>query len=87
MILTGFHKFITELFTLNDNKTWSLTKVLTACGSFTFFGLQLVAILYDHQTWHPTDFGIGFASILGGIGVVHSLHKDVTEVPSDDSTS
>ena len=71
--------FLLLMYTRNDNKTGSLNQILITIGAFVFFGLQLTAILYDHQLWNPLNFGIGFSAILGGAGLAHKLTPDSTQ--------
>lgn len=60
-----------HFFTGRDNQSFELGRALWALGTIAMIVYQGVAIWYKGQPFSPTEFGIGFGSILaaGGVGI------------------
>ena len=62
-------KFINDIFTGLDNKTYDPARVYGGAAVLTFIGLAIVSIGLNHQPFVAQDFGIGFGALLTGFGL------------------
>lgn len=73
-------KFLRQIFTEPDNKTFCMVKVLAAVGSVQYLGLS-VASYVQHATFDPQAYAVGLGALLGGVGVALGLKKDTPKEP------
>lgn len=72
-------KFLRNIFTEPDNQTFCPVRLLALVGSFQYFGLN-IARYVQHGVFVPQDFAVGFAALLGGVGVALGIKKDTPKV-------
>lgn len=77
--MNGISIFLKHLFTLKDNETYDIGRVLWMLSVLTFIGLSI----YDVALGHAFDgihFGAGSASVLaggaGGLALKNKTEKD-----------
>ena len=62
-------KFIRDILTEDDNRTWCIARVVVLFGVMSFIVLATIHV-WHNATFSPSDFGMGLGSILGGGGVI-----------------
>lgn len=68
-------RFITQLFTEPDNKTFCPVRLIAFVGVVEYFVLGIINYV-QHATFDPQGFAIGLGALLGGVGVALGLKKD-----------
>lgn len=81
-------KFLRDLFTGKDNKTWDLGRVMWASGVITYFAMTLYS-LYKAIPVDPLNWATGFGAILAAGGAAIMLKRQdephsSTTVPTAD---
>jgi hypothetical protein len=68
-------KFLTNIFTENDNSTFDLNRVLFAIAVISFTGMAWWAVIANKQTFAWLDAGAGFSAVLAGGGAGLALNR------------
>lgn len=76
-------KFIHDILTEPDNKTFCIIKSLAATGAFAIIGLGISTMIKNHSV-DFIGFGTAYAAILGAAGAGTKWKKDT---PIDNSTT
>lgn len=63
-------KFIADLFTESDGKTWDLGRCLGALAFLQYLGYGLYAYVFKGQVFDPQAAGIGLTTMMGGFGAM-----------------
>ena len=63
------NRFIVDLFTEDDDRTWCIARVSSFLALASFIVLGVVHTIYNH-TFQASEYGIGIGSVLGGAGVL-----------------
>jgi len=63
-------KFIRDLFTESDGKTWDLGRVQGTIGFATFLGLSVFAYIVKGQAFDPATWGAGFGAVVAAYGAM-----------------
>lgn len=61
-------KFIADLFTESDGKTWDLGRFQWFVGTIVFFALSIFAYTWKGQAFEPVTWGGGLAAVLAAGG-------------------
>lgn len=72
-------KFLTQLFTEVDNKTFDLTKVLALLAIVNGLGLATYEVVYKGTMFDFQAFGIGVGVLFGGLAAVLGLKKETDD--------
>ena len=72
-------RFLNDLFTQSDNKTFCLGRVLWAISVFTYLSLNLGDVFINGTTFKAIEFGTGLGITLGGGGLGIKAYKDKEE--------
>lgn len=77
------NRFITDLFTEDDNYSWCIARVSSFIALVSFIALGVIHAIYNH-TFQASEYGIGIGSVLGGAGVLiggkAATQKDVEKL-------
>lgn len=68
-------KFISDLFTESDNKTWDLIRIIAGLLSVSVVGFTVLSLLKGNA-FDMMNFGTGTGALLGGIGAALGFKKD-----------
>jgi len=77
-------KFLRDLFTGKDNKTWDLGRVMWAWGTVVYFAMTLYS-LYKAIPVDPLNWATGFGAILAAGGAAIMLKRQ--DEPHPDTTT
>lgn len=70
-------KFLMDIFTEADGKTWDLGRFQWFVGTVAFFGLSGWAYIFRGQAFDPTAWGAGRAAVLAsGAGMIWMKDKE-----------
>jgi len=75
-------KFLRDLFTGKDNKTWDLGRVMWAKGTVVYFAMTLYS-LYKGIAVDPLNWATGFGAILAAGGAAIMLKKNDEPAPTE----
>lgn len=67
-------KFLRDLFTGKDNKTWDLGRIMWFLGTLVYFAMTLYS-LYQGIAIDPMNWATGFGAILAGGGAALALKQ------------
>lgn len=77
------NRFLVDLFTEDDNRTWCIARVSSFIALMSFIALGVVHAIYNHS-FQASEYGIGIGSVLGGAGILiggkASTQKDVEKL-------
>ena len=68
-------QFFVQIFTEPNNHTFCPVRIIGVFGALQYLGL-CVANYWQHGTFDPQAYAIGFGALLGGLGVALGLKKD-----------
>lgn len=66
-------RFVTDLFTEADGKTWDLGRVQGTIGFATFLALAVYSVVVKGAPFNAQEFGIGFGSVSLAYGAMVML--------------
>ena len=69
-------KFVTDLLTGVDNKTYDLGRWAGALSFISGIGLEIYVVGWKGQPFDFTQFGLGVAAMATGIGAMLRLKQD-----------
>lgn len=66
-----FKQVVKDSVTEHDGESFDITRVLTAIGTFIYFGLSIYTVILDPKNFNYINWGIGFSSIIaaGAAGI------------------
>lgn len=79
--MEGIKKFLRQILTGLDNKTFDIARVLWILTCFVFLGLAIAHVMINKQPFDAQNFGIGAGGVLlgGGAGVGLKGNTEPTE--------
>lgn len=79
-------KFLRDLFTGKDNKTWDLGRVMWAKGVIVYFAMTFYS-LYKAIPIDPLNWATGFGAILAAGGAAIMLKRNDEPAPDITTTT
>lgn len=68
-------KYLQDLLTETDNKTFCPVRIIAILGALQYLGLAVVNYA-QHGVFDAQNYAIGFGALLGGVGVALGLKKE-----------
>ena len=72
-------KFLKDLFTEADNKTFDLAKVLALLAVVNGLSLTVYEVAWKGTTFNFQDYGIGVGLLFGGLAAVLTFKKEAND--------
>jgi hypothetical protein len=69
-------KFLKDMFTEKDNKTFDVTKALAALTIVTGIALAIVSVVWKNAPLNMQDYGTGMGLLFAGLGVALGMKKE-----------
>ena len=69
-------KFLNDLFTEVDNRTFDLSKVLAVMAVINGLGLTIYEVVWKGTTFNMESYGLGVGLLFGGLAAVLTFKKE-----------
>ena len=74
-------KFLNDMFTEVDNRTFDLSKVLALMAVVNGLALTVYEVVWKGTTFNFQDYGVGVGLLFGGLAAVLTFKKESNDKP------
>ena len=74
-------KFLNDMFTEVDNRTFDLSKVLAVMAVINGLGLTIYEVVWKGTTFNMESYGLGVGLLFGGLAAVLTFKKESNDKP------
>ena len=74
-------KFLNDMFTEVDNRTFDLSKVLAVMAVINGLGLTIYEVVWKGPTFNMESYGLGVGLLFGGLAAVLTFKKESNDKP------